>query len=315
MNKKVTATLLLVLTAAIWGFAFVAQVGASTSVAPFSFVGIRFILGGVALLPVAFSFERPRRGVKTFSEPKMKYTLEAAAVCGVILFIASVLQQYGAGLTGSSGRAGFITGLYTVLTPIFALLFFKKKQAWQVYVGAFVAFAGLYPLCMSEDDGGFAIGLGEILLLVSCIFWALHILTLGCFSEKIYSLRFSAFQFIICGLISTAFALIFDRGTTIEAIWAVRGEIAYCAIFSTGIAYTLQAVGQKMADPSYAAIIFSLESVFAAIGGIIFGQDKPTATMITGCLIIFAGIIFSQLTFKKTVRDDASDKSNGRAEK
>lgn len=310
MNKKILANIFLFLTAIIWGFAFVAQVLGSDVIDPFSFNAIRFGLGALSLVPVIFLLEkRPRNPLtaeqRSDDNKKLKMTLIAAAVCGTILFAASTLQQVGAQITKSPGRSGFLTDLYTILTPLFALIFFKRKIQPTVFVGAGLACVGLYLLCIKPEEG-FGFGWGEAVIVIGAIFWAFHILAIDRFGNQIYPLRFSCLQFAVVSAESAVFALMFEH-TTLQMVWEARWAIIFCGVFSVGIAYTLQTYGQRLSDPSYAAIIFSLEAVFGAIGGVIFGQDHFSAAGIFGCVLIFAGIVLAQLNLSKKKSPKAAE--------
>lgn len=302
MKRKILANICLFTTAIIWGFAFVAQVLGSDSLDPFSFNAIRFGVGGVSLVPVIFLLERRPRSKdmqpedNTADRKKLKNTVLAAAVCGTILFVASSLQQAGAQITKSPGRAGFITDIYIILTPIFSTLLFRKKTKPTVFAGAAIALVGIYLLCVKPGEG-FSFGIGELLILIGAFFWAFHILAIDKFGSGIYPLRFSSLQFLIVAAECSVFAFIFET-TTWDMVWAARYAIFFCGVFSVGVAYTLQTYGQRLSDPSYAAIIFSLEAVFGAIGGVLYGQDTFSAVGLLGCILVFGGILLSQIDIK-----------------
>lgn len=306
MKVSFRATLILLATAIIWGFAFVAQVLGGDYIEAFTFNGLRFTMGGVALLPVCVLLERRRDVSLDVWRRKQRKTLIAAVFGGGALFIASALQQIGATMTRDPGTAGFLTGLYTVLTPIFYLIIFKKKSPWNTWVGVIFAVVGLYLLCLREG-GGPVMGLGEILVLIGAFFWAAHILIVDHFVSDICPLRFSSCQFIICGLLSLVVAFCTET-ITWDGIWSGKWAILYCGLLSVGVAYTCQTLGQKMAPPTYAAIVLSTESVFAAVGGVLWNMVAPAAYHVdqdilpigyVGCGLIFAGMILAQLDFKK----------------
>lgn len=302
MLKKLGFTSMLVLTAAIWGFAFVAQVIAAQSdgIGNFTFNGIRFLLGALSLIPVMLVFER-----KGYADrQRVSSTFVYGAVTGVILFAAATLQQFGAEFTNSSGKSGFITCLYTVLVPVISFLLFRKKTGANVWIAAVVSLAGLYMLCMVSEK--FTFGKGEWLLFAGALMWSAHILVIDRWSQKISPLLFSFAQFVTCGLLSIISAFIFED-ISLAGIWEVRYPILYGGLMSVGVAYTLQVVGQRHADPTVAAIVLSCESLFSAIGGLlILNEDLGTFGYI-GCAVMFAGVIISQIdaaSFKKlfTVR-------------
>ena len=297
MIKRYKPYLLLLVTAMIWGFAFVAQLIGSASVPSFTFNGSRFLLGAFSLVPVTLVFER----VKT-EKNKIKTTLLAGCIAGTVLFIASALQQYGIVLTGSAGKAGFITGLYMVLVPIINM-FFKKKTTINTWLGALVAVIGLYLL--SFPNGISSIGIGDLVLLIGSVFWAMHIITIDFFGDKIYSLKFSMTQFFVCAFLNIICVVLFED-FSFSALLDAKFPILYAGLMSVGVAYTLQVLGQKNAEPTVASIVMSTESVFSAVGEVFFfglvmtGYDYNEMTVkgYIGCAIMFCGIILTQLNFK-----------------
>ena len=302
MKVSVRATLMLLTTAIIWGFAFVAQVLGGDCVGAFTFNGCRFLMGGIGLIPVYLLFEKKTASTKEDWSKKQKSTLIAAVGGGVALFFASSLQQLGATMTRDPGTAGFLTGLYTLLTPILYLIIFKKKSPWNTWVGVVFAIVGLYLLCLS-DGGSFSMGTGEILLLIGSFFWAAHILMIDRFIHEISPLRFSSWQFLVCGGLAAVVAL-FTETVTWEGLMAGKWAILYCGILSAGVAYTMQTLGQKYAPPTYAAIVLSTESVFAAVGGLLWNLIAPATLRVdqdilplgyVGCAVIFMGIFLSQV--------------------
>jgi drug/metabolite transporter (DMT)-like permease len=286
--KKTRAIFLLLLTSAIWGFAFVAQVAGVRYVGSFTFGGVRFALGAVSLIPVICVFERKTGGV-----PARRLTWLGGAVAGAVLFIAATVQQFGVAIIGSSGRAGFITGLYTVIVPIIGI-FLGKRPRGAVWVGAALACAGLYLLCAPAGLSG--AGGGDALLLIGALFWALHIIVIDRYADRVSPLRFSAIQFAVCSALSILCALIFED-VSLASIVAGRVPILYGGLLSVGVAYTIQTVGQRDVEPARAAIIFSTESLFSAIGGAILLSETMSPVNYAGCALIFAGIITAQIRF------------------
>ncbi len=306
MRSRFTATTLLFTTAIIWGFAFVAQVLGSDFVEPFTFNGIRFMLGAGSLIPVYCIFEKERGMLPAEKKQRHKRTALGALCGGLCLFIASALQQFGADLTRDPGKAGFITGLYTVLTPVFYFLIFRKKTGWNTWLGCILATVGLYLLCL-RDGQGTMFGVGELVLLLGSFFWAGHILIVDRFIDRVSPLRFSSWQFFISGGLGLLAAAIFED-VSWEAVVNAKWAILFCGLLSVGVAYTLQIFGQKYSEPTYAAIIFSTESVFAALGGLLWNLVTPENLHVdqeilpigyVGCFIIFAGIVLSQLNFSR----------------
>ncbi len=297
---------MLFFTAMIWGFAFVAQVLGSDHVEPFTFNGIRFMLGAVSLIPVFSIFEKERDLTAVERRSRHKHTALCALLGGLFLFIAAGLQQFGALLTRDPGKGGFITGLYSVLTPVFYFLIFRKKTGWNTWLGCILATVGLYLLCVRDGEGTM-FGLGELVLLLGAVFWAGHILLVDHVIADVSPLRFSAGQFFVCGALSLLAGVIFED-ITWAGVWEAKWAILYCGILSVGVAYTMQVLAQKHMEPTYAALIFSTESVFAAVGGLLWNLITPEYLHMdqeilpigyVGCLIIFAGIVLSQLNFKK----------------
>ena len=292
MKKTSLSNGVLLLAALIWGFAFVAQVDGAKYINAFTMIGIRFTVGIIALLPVVLIFERGRSSVE-----ERRYTVKASLITGIVLFAAITLQQYGIQITASAGVSGFITGLYTVFVPIAYFLFFKKKTGLQVWIGAGLALIGLFLLCYKAGEG-LKFGWGELLLLLGSFLWTLHVILIDRFGKKVRSLHFSWGQFAVCALLGLVCMAIFDGPTlSISSILDAKWAILYCGVLSVGGGYTLQVVGQKNADPTYAAIILSTESAFSALGGAIFGIDTISIAGYCGCALMFLGIVCSQIRF------------------
>lgn len=296
MKTKIKSTILLFLTAIIWGFAFVAQRVGAEFVGAFTFNGIRFLLGFLSLIPVILIFEKDK-----FNLESLKKTLLPGLLAGIVLFIASTLQQYGVEITQSAGKAGFLTGLYTVLVPLIRFVMGKKTSAF-TFLGAIFALAGLFFLCMTGSDISF--GLGDIVLIIGAFFWAGHILVVDKHVNNISPLKFSLVQFFVCGVLSIIFALILED-INFAAVKSAGIPILYGGLMSVGVAYTCQILGQRDADPTFASIVFSTESVFSAIGGAIILNEVMSGRGYLGCVLIFIGIVLSQLNtnlFKKKAK-------------
>lgn len=291
-----TSLFLLLLTALIWGFAFVAQVEGMAYVQPFTMNGVRFLIGIIALLPVVLFFERGR-----VDKQERKRTVVASLVAGVVLFAASSLQQFGIQITGSAGVAGFITGLYTVLVPIACYLLFKQKTGLNVWLGAILAVVGLFLLCYRVGEGLY-FGYGELLLLIGSLFWTAHVMVIDRLGKSIRSLHFAWGQFAVCAALGLIAMLIFEQ-PNMSNILDAKWSLLYCGVLSSGVAYTLQVVAQKRSDPTMAAIVLSTESCFSALGGVIFKIDSITLLGYCGCALMFAGIIISQVNIKRKNRE------------
>lgn len=278
----------------IWGFAFVAQVDGVNIIGPLTLNGVRFALGAVSLVPAVLIIERGRR-----SRDERKRTVVASLVAGTVLFCASTLQNLGIKETGSAGVAGFITGLYMVLIPIACFLFFKQKTVITVWVGAILGLVGLCMLCFKKGEG-FSFGVGELLLLIGSLFWTAHVIIIDRFVKNVRPLHFSLGQFSVCAVLGIISMFIFET-PTFSGIWDAKISILYCGVLSVGVAYTLQVVAQKRVAPTFAAIVLSTESVFSAVGGAIFGVDSISALGYVGCVVMFLGILVSQLDFKALI--------------
>lgn len=287
-NKRAKANLILLLVAAIWGFAFVAQRVGAGYLGAFTFNGVRFALGGLSLLPLLYI----NRGHKTIDAPTGK-TAIAGIVTGSVLFLAASLQQIGLAET-TAGKAAFITGLYIVFVPVFGI-FLKHSISFNMWIGAAIAIAGLYLLSVTGD---FTISNGDFLELVGAVFWALHILVIDHYSKSIDALKLSFVQFMTCSALSLATALIFET-ITVQGLSMALIPLLYGGICSVGIAYTLQVFGQKYAKPSHAAIVLSMETVFASIGGFLMLNETLGLRGYTGCALMLTGMILSQLRFRR----------------
>ncbi len=286
MKTKFKSTALLFITAIIWGFAFVAQRVGAEFVGAFTFNGIRFLLGTCSLIPVILIFDKEK-----FNKSSFIKTLLPSILAGTFLFIASTLQQYGVEITQSAGKAGFLTGLYIVLVPLVRFCFGKKTSIFTLF-GAFFAVIGLFFLCMTGNVISF--GMGDIVLIIGAFFWTGHILVVDKFVKDISPLKFSMMQFFVCGLFSMICAFIFEN-IELSAVKSAGIPILYGGLMSVGVAYTCQIIGQKDADPTFASIVFSTESVFSAVGGAIILNEVMSSRGYLGCVLIFIGIVLSQL--------------------
>ncbi len=306
-NKSFWGVIILIATAMIWGFSFVAQVLGSDNLPPFGFNGLRFLAGGITMLPLCFFFEKHKSNAAAETElhrKKARSTLLGALIAGGALFAASALQQYGIGLTRDPGKAGFITGLYTVLTPVAYWLIFKKKSSWNTWIGCVLAAAGLYLICL-KDNFHPHVGLGELLIFAGAFFWTAHILVVDRFVGTVYTFRFSALQYLMSGSLSLVISLMTETMTW-EGIKNGLGALFICGVLSVGVAFTLQTVGQRMIPPAPAAIILSTEAVFAVLGGVLWNLVVPAHLRVdqtlswiglVGCASMLLGIILSQMKF------------------
>jgi drug/metabolite transporter (DMT)-like permease len=286
---KIKYPLALFVTSLIWGVAFVAQKEGSKYLSPFTFNGARFLLGALSLLPLIFIIERQKASAKEWSD-----TLKYGIIAGIVLFCAATLQQYGVVITNSAAKSGFITGLYTVFVPI-AGMFLGLSTGLFTWLGAGLAVGGLWFLCAPNGIGD--IGTGDFILLVGAIFWAAHIIVVDKFAVRIRPLRFSVVQFLTCALLSLIgmFIFEFDVRTTFTGLQNGLVPLLYAGLLSVGVAYTLQIIGQRGTPPAQAAIIFSLEAFWSAIGELVILGVALSTKSYAGCALMLAGIILAQI--------------------
>lgn len=320
MNRFILRqSLLLFLTAVIWGVAFVAQSAGMDYVGPFTYNGVRCILGGLVLLPCIALLDRLQggrsaqgdaaaraaEGMKTEEAPqptecgapttaearkRNRRQLAAGGICcGVILFVASSLQQLGIQYT-SVGKAGFLTAMYILLVPVMGL-FVHKKVGTKVWIGVVFAVCGLYLLCMTN---GFKLERGDALVLACAVVFSLHILVIDYFSPKVDGVRMSCIQFWVCGIVSLLCSFVLER-PDLNSILAAWQPICYGGIMSCGVAYTLQIVGQKGMNPTVASLILSLESVVSVVAGFLILEQTMSRRELLGCCLMVVAIVLAQL--------------------
>ena len=301
MSKKMQSNILLLLTAIIWGSAFVAQKSGMDYVEPFTFNGIRTFIGGLVLIQVIFFMEKKNPPEEISREEKTKKNKElliGGICCGLALFAASSLQQFGVSYT-TAGKAGFITTLYVVFVPIISVLLRKKVRPimWLcVAMGA----VGLYLLCMT--DASFRLTFGDTLVLLCAVAFAVHILTVDHFSPKMDGIKLSCIQFLTVGIVSMVCMFIFEH-PDIHAILDCAVPLLYAGVLSCGLGFTFQVVAQKHAEPTVASLLMSLESVFAVVFGALLLHETMSMRELSGCLIIFIAVIISQLPEKKPQKE------------
>lgn len=288
-------SLLLLLTATIWGVAFVAQSVGMEYVGAFTFNAVRSIIGAVVLLPVIWFLNKGKPPVsQTPAEKKAsrKTLITGGLCCGIFLCLASNFQQFGIKYT-TVGKAGFITACYIVIVPILGL-FLKKTCSPFIWAAVVMALIGLYLLCIKD---GFSIGKGDFLVLICAVLFSLHILVIDYFSPKTDGVKMSCIQFLVSGLLSGIPALLLEH-PQMSSILAAWMPILYAGVLSCGVAYTLQIVGQKGMNPTVASLILSLESCISVLAGwVILGQSLSTREIL-GCIIMFGAIILAQLPQK-----------------
>lgn len=294
--QKLRNSLLLLITATIWGMAFVSQQAGMDYMGPLTFTGSRNIIGSLVLIPVILIIRAKTPKAERAPLP-VKTTIIGGICCGCALTAGSLFQQYGLTMT-TVGKGGFITTLYIIITPILGL-FFKRKAPKAVWVSVALAVVGMYLLCVSGE--GFSISTGDLLVLAGSFAFAVHILVIDKFSPLTDGVVLSCIQFFVCGVISTIGAFVFEQPAW-EQLVSGAIPVLYAGVLSCGVGYTLQIVGQKGLNPTAAALILSLESVVATISGYIAYKigflktdQSMTPRQIIGCAIVFAAVILVQL--------------------
>ena len=303
MSKKMRGNLILLLTALIWGTAFVAQSAGMEHVQPFTYNGVRTLIGGLVLIPVIFLFDRLKPADQRPSPDEQKEirrnSLIGGAACGVVLCVASSFQQFGISMT-TAGKAGFITALYIVIVPLLGV-FIKKKIPKITWLCVGIAVVGFYLLCVKE---GFSVSAGDLLVLCCAFFFSIHIMVIDYFNGKqVDGVRMSCIQFLVAGLISLVLMLVFEQ-PSLENLWAAKGSILYAGVLSCGVAYTLQILGQRDTEPTTATLILSLESVFAALSGWALLHETLSFKELAGCALVFAAVILAQILLPVKAKKD-----------
>ncbi len=301
MSKNLKGNLLLVLAAFIWGISFVMQDMAAEHLSPFAINGIRSVVGTLSLLPLIVIRSR-KSGVPVLenSHEKRKALIISGVLCGVFLCVATNFQQFGIAIypedAAASGRSGFITALYVVLVPVFSL-FGGKRPPLTVWAGVLLAAVGMSLLCLGGGESG--VYLGDLIVLCCTFAFTMQILCIDKFSDVVDGVKLSALQFLVCGILSLVLMFIFDS-PTIESIISAAPYILYLGVMSCGAAYTLQIIGQQYSkNPTVASILMSLESVFAALAGVVLVGESFALRESIGCAVMFAAIVFSQLPSRK----------------
>lgn len=298
MSKKLRGAILLLLTATIWGFAFVAQSEGANSMGSLTFLAARTFLAVIALLPVSLISFNIRKKLYPNERFFDKKTVVAGVICGAIFCLASALQQIGIANT-SVGHSGFLTALYLLIVPIIGL-FFGRKVSPKLWACIALALIGLYFLCYTDE--GLYINKGDIFVICSSFAFSAHILAIDKFSAGVDGVRVSLIQMFTACIFSSILAFIFEKPALSDLTGAWL-PVLYAGVLSCGVAYTLQIIGQKYTHPTIASIIMSLESVFAVIGGMIFLKQIPSLHESIGCLLMFSATVISQLPSKKRKAD------------
>ena len=296
MYQKIKGSLCLLLAAAIWGFAFVAQSSAADRVEPFTFNCLRSWIATVALLGFLLVRGRLRReSLLPAAKADRRHLLMGGIACGVVMFVAAGFQQSGItaypDAVASSGRSGFITALYVVMVPVVGI-FFRKKVHWMVWVGVALSVAGMYFLCFNGGIGG--LYLGDVLVFCCALAFTAHILTVDHFIARTDGVMLSCIQFFVTGALSCVMMVL-----TESPDWSVIPQawfpLLFAGVMSSGVAYTLQIIGQKDTDPAVASLLMSLESVFAGLGGWLLLQERLSVPELVGCGLVFAAVVLAQM--------------------
>lgn len=302
MNKKMQLrnSFLLLLTATIWGTAFVAQSVGMDYVGPFTFNMLRCLIGGIVLIPYIFlsnkvSGSEKKRIEERETKSEKKTLITGGICCGILLALAMNFQQVGIQYT-TVGRAGFITACYIIIVPLIGMKFFGKKCRSTIWAAVVLALIGLYLLCITEE---FDIGQGDFLVLICSFLFSLHILVIDHFSPLVDGVKMSCVQFFVAGIVSGIPAFLTENVVwgNILAAWQ---PVLFAGVLSCGIAYTLQIVGQKNMNPTVASLILSLESCIAVLAGWIILGENLTLKEMLGCIFMFAAIVLAQLPERKT---------------
>ena len=305
-KKNMLGNALLLITAIVWGASFVAQ-AVGGALGTFSFNGLRSIIGAAGI-GVVVLVQRLITKKKTLND---KTLFLGGISCGLVVFAASSLQQYGLNLGVSSGKCGFITALYIVIVPIIYKAM-KKKVSPMIWVSVACGAVGLYMLCMDSSFdmtdpirsiiNSFSFGLGELAVLMAAVLFAIHIIIIDAFAPKVDCVKMSGLQFLVVGVLSLPIILLVEQ-PSFDAITLQTGPLLYAGLMSCGVGYTLQMVGQSMTKPTVASLLMSLESVFAVIFGVILLSERHTLFEYIGCVLVFGAVIVAQLPQKSDAKE------------
>lgn len=298
---RMRANAVLLLTAIIWGVAFVAQSVGMDYVGPFTFSSVRNLIGGVVLLPCIALLDRLDRQTKESAPKNKAWPILGGVCCGVSLAVSEVLQQFGIART-SVGKAGFLTAMYILIVPLLGLLVGKRVSA-KVWGAVALALCGMYLLCMTESSG---IALGDLLVLAAAVGFSTHILIIDYFSPGVDCVRMSCIQFFTAGALCLI-PMLFIEQPTFDALLGAWAPILYAGVLSSAVAYTLQVIGQKYTEPTVASLILSLESVVAALAGWVLLGERLSVRELTGCVLAFAAIILAQLPDRRVFASRAKN--------
>lgn len=304
MRKELRNSLLLILTALIWGIAFVAQREGGAEVGPYTFNCIRSLIGAAVLFPVIKLLDCRTSGRNSHAAVNNKQLWMGGAACGIVLFVASTFQQLGMYYGTTAGKAGFLTACYILIVPLLGL-FLGKKCRWNIWVGVLIALTGLYFLCLTDD---FTVQLSDVLVLLCAVSFAVHILIIDHFSPLVDGVRLSCIQFLVCGVLGIIPMIWVDMQHSaaganmwLESLttWETWLPVLYAGVLSCGVGYTFQVIGQDGIHPTIASLLMSLESVFSVLAGMIILHETMSAREGFGCVLVFAAVLFAQIPFEK----------------
>lgn len=304
MRKQSRNILLLIITALIWGTAFVAQREGGAEVGPYTFNCIRSLIGAAVLVPVIklLGCRSPELNIQARTDKKQLWL--GGISCGVVLFVASTLQQLGMYYGTTAGKAGFLTACYILIVPLLGL-FLGKRCRWNIWVSVLVAVIGLYFLCLTDD---FTVQLSDGLVLLCAVSFSVHILVIDHFSPLVDGVRMSCIQFFVCGVLGLVPMFCVDMQHSAAGVamvlnalgsWDAWLPILYAGILSCGVGYTLQVIGQEGINPTIASLLLSLESVFSVLAGMVILHETMSGKELLGCILVFAAVLFAQLQFDK----------------
>lgn len=294
---KIRNSILLIITALIWGIAFVAQSEGGSLIGPYSFNCIRQLIGSAVLVPVIIIFGKNK------GKENKKALLTGGVICGFIMFFATNLQQVGITLGTTAGKAGFLTACYILIVPVIGV-FLGCKCGINIWIGVGLTLAGLYLLCI---NGVLRLQLCDVLLMLSALCFAFHIIMVDRFSPLVNGVKLSCIQFLVSGILSIIPMYFVDMGHSVQGVkewsaamlvWDAWIPLLYAGVMSCGVAYTLQIIGQAGLNPTLASLLMSLESVFSVLAGWIIMGDNMSAKEIMGCVLIFTAIVLAQIPFR-----------------
>lgn len=298
MSKQIKSNACLLGTAIIWGFAFVVQKDGMNSIGPFLYSAIRMLIGSATLAVMFIAGDRIKGKMHTEKTPVSKKTLlTGGVIAGIVMFFAANLQQVGLVYT-NAGKTAFITALYILLVPVIGV-FLKHQTNINNWIGAVIGAMGLYFLCVTTQ---FTVAAGDIIVFIGAFGWAVHILVVDHFAPKVDIIRLMCIQFLISGILSLIVAILTEE-IILSDILSCSSGLLYTGIMSTALAFTLQGIGQKNANPTTASILLSTESFFGAVCGFIFLHEVMSGRELIGCILMLIAVILAQLPSKQKVKN------------